>query len=119
MKNPNISKIKSTTTMRKLILQAVPEGYPIAFHLRLVKVNGQTTGISGFVQNTETGATCYLSSDIGVYLTNEKGGHRVLYREAKDLKDYTGGRNLYAKNSELGAAVYRLLEGNPEAPSLD
>lgn len=60
------------------------------FQLKNILVNGSRRGCSGFIKNLDNGTIVYVNTEPSVYgpLSN-----KVLYRTARDFKDYTGGRN--------------------------
>lgn len=67
---------------------------PLITHLQNVHINGVLHGCSGFLQDPKTGRIVYISTDVN-HGTNEK----ILYRNARHLKDFTGGRNRYCEMS--------------------
>ena len=68
--------------------------------------NNVLEGSSGFIKDPVSGRLVYFSADASF-------SDRILYRTAKDERDYTGGANLYAGFSELGQAVADLF-AHPE-----
>ena len=88
------------TKTRNLIAAALPGA---TLKLRNVAVNGNKRGCSGFVEYE--GRCLYVN-------TESLCSHGVLYRTAKDSKDYCGGQNLYAKTaSALEQGVRKILKG--------
>ena len=77
------------------------------FHLKMIKVNGQVRGCSGFVENAENGKIVYINTEVLPFTGQE---YRVLYRTAKHLKDFTGGFNQYATPAKLAEKVIELLK---------
>jgi hypothetical protein len=68
--------------------------------LKNIAVNGDKRGCSGFIS---------LGAAI-VYVNTEVLGGGYLYRTAEHMKDYTGGRNLWAKDLDsLVAGITQLL----------
>ena len=69
--------------------------------LKNIAVNGDKRGCSGFIQR----------GDAIVYVNTEVLGGGYLYRTAEHMKDYTGGRNLWAKDLDsLVAGITQLLK---------
>lgn len=73
--------------------------------LRNIRINGDLRGCSGFITDPDSGAVVYVN-------TEPTFGHvrEVLYRTAKDNRDYTGGHNRYAAPDQLPHAVINLLK---------
>lgn len=71
--------------------------------LKNISVNQDKRGCSGFIQ---------ANGNI-VYVNTEKcGSLGYMYRTAKQLKDYTGGVNQWAKDLDsLVAGINKLLQG--------
>ena len=72
-----------------------------AVALKNIAVNGDKRGCSGFIS----------LHGVHVYVNTEKcGGLGYLYRTAQHVKDYTGGRNMWAKDIDaLVRGVNELL----------
>lgn len=68
-------------------------GENFEFHLRNISVNGVKHGCSGFIVNPTNGKTVYVNTEGTDY---EPLGGKVVFREARNLKDYSGGRNRWA-----------------------
>jgi len=69
--------------------------------LKNIAVNGDKRGCSGFIQR----------GDAIAYVNTEVLGGGYLYRTAAHLKDYTGGRNMWAKDLDsLVAGINQLLK---------
>lgn len=79
---------------------ALPSTYTVA--LRNIIINGDKRGCSGFVSY----------GDKTVYINTEPcGSLGLMYRTAKNGKDYTGGVNQWAKNIDaLVSGVVSLLK---------
>lgn len=76
---------------------------PVEINMKKISVNGNFRGVSGFIKNTNTNLIVYVNTENSVNLG-------MLYRCARDLKDYSGGSNRFAKNSDdLFAGVVELL----------
>jgi hypothetical protein len=74
-----------------------------AVALKNIRVNDDKRGCSGFI--SLAGAIVYVN-------TEKCGSLGYLYRAAEHLKDYTGGRNRFARDLEsLVAGVNQLLKG--------
>jgi hypothetical protein len=71
--------------------------------LKNIRVNDEKRGCSGFIQK----------GDAIVYVNTEPcGSLGYMYRTAAHLKDYTGGRNMWARDLEsLVAGINQLLKG--------
>jgi len=72
--------------------------------LRRASVNGVTMGCDGFVTNPVNGKVVYVSTD-----NNHGLNSKSLYRTAKNIKDYTGGPNMFAEYSDTAQAIVNLL----------
>jgi len=79
-------------------------GHTVA--LKNISVNAEKRGCSGFIS----------LGDAIVYVNTERyGSQGYLYRTAKNLEDYTGGRNHIAKDIDsLVAGVNSLLQAQNE-----
>jgi hypothetical protein len=76
---------------------------PVEINMRKISVNGSFRGVSGFIKNTNTNLIVYVNTELGTM-------QRMLYRCARDFKDYQGGSNRFAKNSDdLFTGVIELL----------
>lgn len=79
----------------------------LAVSLTNITVNGDKRGCSGFVENRRNRKVVYIDTEKPVLDMGEK---RFLYREAKNTRDYVGGRNQWAKSmEELVNEVLKLL----------
>ena len=81
-----------------------------AVGLELAKFSRGHFEVTAFIRNPATERIAYIS--IGD-MRGGYGGHpldQVLYREVQHLKDYSGGRNLYAPLTELVERVKALTE---------
>ena len=70
--------------------------------LKNIRVNDEKRGCSGFIQK----------GDAIVYVNTEAcGSLGYMYRTAAHLKDYTGGRNMWARDLDsLVAGINQLLK---------
>jgi hypothetical protein len=65
--------------------------------------------VSGFLRNPATGKLVYFSvSDVRFW--PDRWFNEILIRTAKDVKDYTGGRNCYCSLPDLQAKALELTE---------
>src|SRR5574344_554284 len=95
-----MEKIKSAIKFNKAF-----RGQGFESNLKLNKCNGVADYISGFVKNGEK--TAYVNIDCQNLTLKSL---QFMYRTAKNDKDYTGGTNQYAKNSdELIESVVSML----------
>lgn len=63
--------------------------------------------VTGFIKNTQTNKVCYVSlSDVRY---NFNATNHILYRTAKDFRDYTGGHNQYASLENLASAIAKVV----------
>ena len=71
-------------------------------HLKNIRVSDDKRGCSGFIQK----------GDAIVYVNTEPcGSLGYMYRTAAHLKDYTGGRNMWARDLDsLVAGINQLLK---------
>lgn len=77
----------------------------LTVQLKNVAVNGEKMGCSGFITDPGTGRTVYINTD-----HNHKTNHRALFRPARDIKDFSGGKNQFAEYSELAESALDLLK---------
>lgn len=94
-----------STKLRNQIKKIQPEG--LEFHLKNIKVNGQNRGCSGFIKNVSNGNIVYVNTEKSCY---SPLADKNLYRTAKDLKDYTGGRNRWATDDRIAIEIVNLLD---------
>lgn len=69
-----------------------------------IKVNGQTRGASGFIKNLANGVTVYVCTEQIPCI-----GDKIMYRYAKDGKDYRGCMNHWSKEVDYCSDVYHAL----------
>ncbi len=81
---------------------------PLEFHVKNIAINGKKVGCSGFIKNPRTGKTVYVNTDTDGAM-RFGGVQKYLYRLARDIKDYRGGSNRWAKEDELAHNVLALL----------
>ena len=71
-----------------------------------ISVNHVRRGCSGFIKDPDKGILVYFSTEP---LAFEKPG-RILYRSAKNERDYVGGSNHWCDLADLPHAVKRLCD---------
>lgn len=80
------------------------------FYLRTISVNGQKRGCNGFIANPENGKICYIDTEphlMGGLFGNPS--KTLMYRQAVDIKDYTGGNNRWGRCENIAEYVTELL----------
>lgn len=82
-----------TVALRNRI-QKVGAGAEFEFKLKNIRVNSSVRGCSGFIKNLENGKIVYVNTEPSVY---GPFSQKVMYRAAKDFKDYTGERNQWGE----------------------
>lgn len=75
------------------------------YDLRNININGQKRGCSGFIKNLENGKIAYVDTEPALGL----GAENILYREAQNFSDFTGGVNRWCREEDLAREVVRLL----------
>lgn len=94
-------------------IRSLFKGMPYELKVKDIDVNGQKRGCSGFIQNTQTGKVCYITTETffdrrcgsGLYGSNNKA---VMMRTAASTKDFTGGANQWLPISEIVTTAERL-----------
>lgn len=79
------------------------------YYLKNININGSKRGCSGFIKNPETKKIVYLTTEYVCGNCYKPFENKVMYRKAKDLKDYTGGTNRWCLESELVNEVVKAL----------
>ena len=102
-----LGKLTGTVSMTKVknaLKRARPDLVP---HISNIRINGQLQGCSGFVEDPATGRIVYFNADV-----NHGTSREAYIRNAKHLKDYTGGRNRFCPMDadEIISAVIELLD---------
>lgn len=95
---------KLTNQVKK---EALKRNITIHTELKNIRRNGTNFGCSGFIGNLANGRVVYVNTETGF------SGDRMLYRYAKDMKDYGGSHshNQFADDSkDLVQSIMRLLE---------
>lgn len=98
---PTMGKPVTMTIVKNRLKKIAPDVEP---HLRNVRVNGHVHGCSGFLRDPATDRVVYLSTDL-----NHGTATEAMYREAKDLKDFAGGRNRFCGFDEIAERAVELL----------
>lgn len=78
----------------------------LTVQLKNVAVNGEKMGCSGFVTDPGTGRIIYINTD-----HNHGTSRQALFRVARHEKDFSGGRNHFAKHTDLAEEALQLLNG--------
>ena len=85
-----LGKLSGTVSMTK-VKNALKREHPnLVPHVSNIRINGQLQGCSGFVEDPASGRLVYFSADV-----NHGTSRQAYVRNAKHLKDYTGGRNRF------------------------
>ncbi len=78
-------------------------------HLKNININGVKRGCSGFIKNPETEKIIYLTTEYVCGNCYKPLENKVMFRTAKDFKDYTGGTNQWCMENELVDKVVKAL----------
>ena len=99
-----LGKLPGTVSMTK-VKNALKREHPnLVPHISNIRINGQLQGCSGFIEDPATGRLVYFNADV-----NHGTSRRAYVRNAKSLKDYTGGRNRFC-DMDAGAIVESVAE---------
>lgn len=79
------------------------------YHLKNININGVKRGCSGFIRNPETGKTVYIDTEFVCGNCYKPLENKVMFRTAKNLKDYSGGINQWCTENELVDKVVKAL----------
>lgn len=82
-------------------------GADYEYYLSNIAINGRKVGCSGFIKNPRTNLILYVNTEGSSY---QPLADKIMYRYAKDLNDYTGGSNKWAKKEDIGEDLVFLLE---------
>ena len=94
--------------LSKIKVQNIFKGTPFQCFVNNNYTNGAKTGCSGFIFNSRTNKVCYISSDnLAIHPTMEFHKN-IMMRKAKNLKDYTGGMNIWISADEILKTAERL-----------
>jgi hypothetical protein len=86
-----------------------PDVPVLVFDLKPIIRNGYRLGTSGFIRNLNGDIVIYVHSD------SESFTAPILYRFAKDNKDFRGGINHFCNTAEeLAEAVVKMMAYSPE-----
>lgn len=98
---PKITGTYAMTKLKNDLLKIQPD---LVVELKNIRINGQLMGCSGFVTNPSNGKIVYICTD-----NNHGTSPDPYYREAKNNRDYTGGRNHFSTNADLAQDVIDML----------
>lgn len=77
------------------------------YSLKNIIINGDKRGCSGFIYNPENGITIYVNTE------PDMSGLKYIYRYCKDMRDYRGFTNNWAKSlDELVGGICGLLKNS-------
>ena len=92
-----LPKLTGTVSMTKIKNALKRGGYDLVPHLSNIRLNGQLRGCSGFLEDPATKRIVYINTEFSPELGNWGVANDALYRNARDLKDYTGLRNRFCE----------------------
>lgn len=78
-------------------------------YLKNININGVKRGCDGFIRNPENGKIVYLTTEYVCGNCYKPLANKMMYRTAKDLKDYTGETNQWCMENELVDKVVKAL----------
>jgi hypothetical protein len=106
-------KLRGYISSRKVKSLVSGLGYELV-KVSTTSVNRIRRGCSGFIKDPDKGILIYFDTEPIAF----QSPGRVLYRSAKDEKDYCGGSNHYCDIKDLAHAVKRLFDTfNPKDPT--
>ena len=106
-------KLRGYISSRKVKSLVSGLGYELV-KVSTISVNHIRRGCDGFIKDPDKGILIYFTTEPGAF----QSPGRVLYRSAKDEKDYCGGSNHYCDIKDLAHAVKRLFDTfNPKDPT--
>lgn len=79
------------------------------YYLKNININGVKRGCDGFIRNPENGKIVYLTTEYVCGNCYKPLANKMMYRTAKDLKDFSGGENQWCVESELVDKVVKAL----------
>ena len=79
------------------------------YYLKNININGVKRGCDGFIRNPENGKIVYLTTEYVCGNCYKPLANKMMYRTAKDLKDYTGETNQWCMENELVDKVVKAL----------
>lgn len=96
--------MKELITSRKLRSRVKKLDDTLIINVKDISVNGVKRGCSGFITDSSSGNVVYINTEGSEYgpLTD-----KIMYRKARDIKDYSGGRNIWAHHS---TAIHEMVE---------
>lgn len=106
-------KLRGYISSRKVKSLVSGLGYELV-KVSTTSVNHIRRGCSGFIKDPDKGILIYFDTEPIAF----QSPGQVLYRSAKDEKDYCGGSNHYCDIKDLAHAVKRLFDTfNPKDPT--
>ena len=78
-------------------------------YLKNININEVKRGCDGFIRNPENGKIVYLTTEYVCGNCYKPLANKMMYRTAKDLKDYTGETNQWCMENELVDKVVKAL----------
>ncbi|MBQ7673565.1 MAG: hypothetical protein IJT36_03450 [Alphaproteobacteria bacterium] len=79
----------------------------LVFSLKNTIINGEKRGCSGFIYNPENGITVYVNTEPASFSL------KYMYRYCKNMRDYRGFTNYWAKSlDELTDGIIALLKNS-------
>lgn len=91
------------TKLRNAFHKQNPE---LVVELKNIRINGDPRGCSGFITNLITGRVVYVTTERSPYGPLQG---KMMYRTARDTKDYSGGMNRWSTVDEFVPDVLDLL----------
>src|SRR5690554_2041268 len=77
----------------------------LEYHFKNIVINGSKRGCSGFIVNKNNNKIVYITTEP----TCASWLPPIMYREAKSIKDYTGGINNFTTKDKLIKEVLKML----------
>lgn len=88
--------MKEIITARKFRSRIKKEDPELEVKVKDININGVVKGCSGFITNPRNGNVIYVNTEGSCY---EPLADKIMYRKAKDTKDYSGGQNRWCHHS--------------------
>lgn len=80
------------------------------YEYSLHNASGCEKGCSGFIKNVDNGRILYVCTDFHPFSPGIiSNGGSIMYRVARNEKDYTGGHNHYTNPQEVADEVFKYL----------
>lgn len=99
--------MREVITARKLRGRVRKLNPNLEFHIGDIKINGSIRGCSGFIVEPISGKIVYVNTESSAYGPLSP---KFLYRKAKDLSDYRGGRNMWADSSDVATPIIEFFD---------